>query len=93
MRKLVLAVSALTLTVPALPTAAAAHDNGYRGYTVYCKKRSGTTGTLVGGAAGAIAGRQIDKNGSRATGTILGAALGDLAGRHVERNVIRARCR
>lgn len=93
MRKIVLAVSALTLTVPALSSAALAHDNGYRYSSGYCKNRSGTTGTIVGGAAGALAGRQIDKHGSRATGTILGAALGALAGRHVERKVMRPRCR
>lgn len=92
MRKIVLAVSALTLTVPALPSAAMAQSNGYRYYSGYCKQRSGTTGTILGAAGGALAGRQIDKHGSRATGTILGAALGALAGRHVERKVIRKRC-
>ena len=97
MRKLILAVSALTLTVPALPTAAQAHRTGYshshqRHYD-YCKKRSGTTGLVVGGAAGALAGREIDKSGDRTTGTVLGAAIGALLGRHVERNVLKKRCR
>ena len=100
MRKIVLAVSALTLTVPALPTAALAQSYGtYQGKTwrgsdgrVYCRKPSGTTGLLVGGAAGVLAGRAIDTRGSRTTGTILGAALGALAGRHVERKVI-SKCR
>jgi hypothetical protein len=100
MRKLVLAATALTLTVPALPTAADAQSYGtYRGQAwrgsdgrIYCKKSNGTTGLIVGAAGGALAGRAIDSRGSRATGTILGAALGALVGRHVERNVI-SKCR
>jgi Glycine zipper 2TM domain len=100
MRKLILAVSALTLTVPALPTAAMANHNGsYHGKTwrgsdgrTYCRKPNGTTGLIVGGAAGALAGRAIDTRGNRTTGTILGAAAGALLGRHLQRNVIQ-RCR
>ena len=96
MRNLVLAVSALTLTLPAF-SAAEAHRVGYahshRAQQVYCTKRSGTTGLLAGGAAGALAGREIDSHGSRATGTVLGAAVGALLGRHVERNVLSRRCR
>lgn len=100
MRTLILAASALTLTVPALPTAAFAQSYGtYQGKVwrgqdgrMYCKKPSGTTGLLVGGAAGALAGRAIDSRGDRATGTILGAAVGALLGRHVQRNVV-SKCR
>lgn len=99
MRSIILAASALTLTVPALPAAAFAQTGVYQGQTwrgsdgrIYCRKPSGTTGLLVGGAAGALAGRAIDSRGSRATGTILGAAVGALLGRHVERKVI-SKCR
>lgn len=100
MRKLVLALSAATLTVPALPAAAIAQSYGtYQGKTwrgsdgrLYCKKPSGTTGLIVGGAAGVLAGRAIDKRGDRTTGTILGAAVGALLGRHVQRNVV-SKCR
>ena len=100
MRNLVLAVSALTLTVPAIPTAAVAQSYGtYQGKTwrgsdgrLYCKKPNGTTGLIVGGAAGVLAGRAIDTRGSRMTGSILGAAVGALVGRHVERNVV-SKCR
>lgn len=98
MRKLILAASAFTLTVPALPSAALAHGaqqtQTWRGSDgrVYCKRPNGTTGLIVGGAAGVLAGRAIDKKGSRATGSILGGALGALLGRHVERNVV-SRCR
>ena len=64
------------------------NDGRYR-----CKKSNGTTGLLIGGAAGALVGRAIDTNGSRTTGTIVGAAAGALLGREVERNRSRARCR
>jgi outer membrane lipoprotein SlyB len=99
MRKLVLAASALSLTVPvALPSAAFAHRTGYAHshqaqYPAECQKRSGTTGLIVGGAAGVFAGREIDKKGDRTTATVLGGAVGALLGRHVERNLMTRRCR
>ena len=99
MRKLVLAASALALTAPVVaPSAAEAHRIGYRHshaqqHQVYCQKRSGTTGLIIGGAAGALGGRQLDKGRNRTTGTILGGAVGALLGRHVERNVLSRRCR
>ena len=101
MRKIILALTAATLTVPVLPaTTAFAADTGvYRGQTwrgadgrIYCRKPNGTTGLVVGGAAGALAGREIAGRGNRTTGTILGAAVGALVGKHVQRNVI-SRCR
>jgi hypothetical protein len=100
MRKILLAVSAVTLTVPALPTAALANGYGYSQYQrggyqgptwrgrdgrMYCKRTDGTTGLIVGGAAGALIGRELDRRGDRATGTILGAAVGALVGREVEK--------
>ena len=100
MRTIVLALSAATLAVPALPAAPAAaqtyHGKTWRGSDgrVYCRKPNGTTGLVVGGAAGALAGRAIDNGGSRTTGTVLGAAVGALLGRHVQRNVVSSRrCR
>jgi hypothetical protein len=98
-----LALSAATLTVPAvaLPTTPAVAQSSYHGKTwrgsdgrTYCRKPNGTTGLIVGGAAGALAGRAIDSRGSSTTGTVLGAAVGALLGRHVQRNVISSRrCR
>ena len=99
MRKLVLALSAVTLTVPAIPTAALAQDGPRQAQTwrgedgrLYCKKPNGTTGLIVGGAAGALAGRAIDRRGERTTGTVLGGAIGALLGRHIQRNVV-SKCR
>jgi hypothetical protein len=57
----------------------------------YCRRSNGTTGLIVGGAAGALVGRAIDTGGSRTTGTILGAAAGALIGREIQRS--RSRCR
>lgn len=55
----------------------------------YCRKRDGTTGLIVGGALGAIIGREVDSRGDRSLGTILGAAGGALLGREVA----KGRCR
>jgi uncharacterized protein YcfJ len=101
MRKMILALSAATLAVPVLPaTPAFARDTGvYHGQTwrgsdgrVYCRKPNGTTGLIVGGAGGALLGREIAGRGDRTTGTVLGAAVGALLGRHVQRKVV-SRCR
>lgn len=114
MRNVILAVSALTLAVPAMPSAALAHgyssyddsreyrgrssynsSRDYRGRSwrgrdgrYYCQKSNGTTGLLIGGAGGALLGREIDGGRDKTTGTILGAAVGALLGRHVDRNVV-----
>jgi hypothetical protein len=69
-------------------------DNGVRYWRgddgrYYCKRSNGTTGLIVGAAAGALAGRAIDSHGERATGTILGAAAGALLGREVQRRQVR----
>lgn len=95
MRKLTLALAAASMAVPvALPAPAFAHgDRYYSGKTwrgsdgrTYCRKKNGTTGLLIGGAAGALAGRAIDGGRDRTTGTIVGAAAGALLGRHIDRN-------
>ncbi|GMM94080.1 glycine zipper 2TM domain-containing protein [Qipengyuania sp. MTN3-11] len=49
----------------------------------YCRKNDGTTGLLIGGAAGALLGREIA--GDRTLGAILGAAGGALLGREIDR--------
>jgi hypothetical protein len=98
MRRIVLAFTAATLTIPAMPSAALAHDGYYHGRTwrdshgrLRCKRPNGTTGLIIGAAGGALIGRAIDTHGERATGTIVGAAAGALVGRSIERS--RVRCR
>ena len=56
-------------------------DNG----RYYCRKQNGTTGLLIGGAAGALLGRSVDGGRDRTLGTVIGAAAGALLGREVDR--------
>ncbi len=57
----------------------------------YCRRKDGTTGLLIGGALGALLGRQIDGGYDKSTGTILGAAGGALLGRSIARDKYRCR--
>ena len=57
----------------------------------YCRRDNGTTGLIIGGAVGALIGREIDGGRERTLGTILGAAGGGLLGREIDRG--RLRCR
>ena len=67
------------------------NNNGYNGRSYgYSRHRcSGTTGTLIGGGAGALLGRSLGRGSgyyhqnSGTTGTIIGGVLGALAGRQV----------
>jgi len=62
---------------------------GRDGHT-YCRRSDGTTGLIVGAAAGALLGREIDSRGDRTLGTILGGAAGALLGKSVDSGT---RCR
>jgi hypothetical protein len=108
MRKLILAVSATAMAIPAtvaLPEAAQAqsryYSNGYyngptwrgRDGRYYCRRSNGTTGLLIGGAAGALVGREIDGGRNRTAGTLIGGVAGALLGREVQRSSSGARCR
>ena len=70
-----------------------ARDRVYRGQNgnYYCRRNDGTTGLLVGGAAGGVLGTIIAPGGSELLGTVLGAAGGALAGRAIDRNNVRCR--
>ena len=96
MRKLMLALAVTTATVPVLEAPAEAHrtryqhyhdngrayyNNGYR-----CRRGNGTTGLILGGAAGALLGRAIDGGRNRTLGTVAGAAGGALLGREIQRS-------
>jgi hypothetical protein len=50
----------------------------------YCRKKDGTTGLIIGGAAGALIGREVDGGRNRTLGTILGAAAGALIGKELD---------
>ena len=109
MRNLVIALSATAMAVPAtlaLPIEPAEAQSRYyrngnyygptwrgRDGRYYCRRPNGTVGLIVGGAAGALIGREIDGGRSRAAGTIIGAAAGALLGREIARSGGRRRCR
>ena len=63
-------------------------DEVYRGSDgrYYCKRGDGTTGLIVGAAAGGILGNVIDGGHNRAAGTLTGGALGALAGKSIAQN-------
>ena len=62
------------------------NDGRYR-----CKKDNGTTGLLIGGAVGGVAGHEIAGNGDKLLGTVLGAAGGALLGREIDKDKYRCR--
>jgi hypothetical protein len=76
-------------------------DRGYNGASwrgrdgrYYCRRNDGTTGLLIGGAAGGLIGHSIaGRGGDRTLGTILGVAGGALLGREVDRSGSRGSCR
>lgn len=51
----------------------------------YCRKSDGTTGLIIGAAAGALLGRAVDGGYNRTTGTVLGGVVGALLGKKVAR--------
>lgn len=98
MRTIIFALSAAALAMPVatIPTdaAQAAQYRTWRGKDgrIYCRRPNGTTGLIVGGAAGALVGRAIDGGRNRTLGTIAGAAGGALLGREVQRSRAKQRC-
>lgn len=74
------------------------YQRGYNGQTYYGNRCSGTTGTIVGGVAGAVVGSKIAggrrsydyygnrRGGSGATGAIIGGAVGALLGRKIDKD-------
>ncbi|MBX3564558.1 MAG: glycine zipper 2TM domain-containing protein [Sphingomonas sp.] len=69
-------------------------DRIYRGQNgqYYCKRNDGTTGLIVGAAAGGLFGNVIAGGRSSTLGTILGAVAGGAIGSSVDRNQ-EVRCR
>jgi outer membrane lipoprotein SlyB len=101
MRNLLLAVAATAVAIPATFVAPATtgiaeaqRGGGYYNGRVWrdrqgryrCRRSNGTTGLLIGGAAGALVGRSIDGGRNRTTGTVVGAVAGALVGREIQRN-------
>ena len=93
MRKTILALTAASLTIPAMvaPTAADARHRYYsRSYNnTYCHRRSGTTGTIVGAVGGGLLGHAI---AGGTAGTLIGAGAGALGGRAIEKGALGPKC-
>ncbi|MCG6120026.1 MAG: glycine zipper 2TM domain-containing protein [Blastomonas sp.] len=51
----------------------------------YCRRDNGSTGLLIGGAVGALAGNEIAGRGDRTVGAIIGGIGGALLGRSIDR--------
>ena len=87
MRKMLIGLTALSMT---LPMAASPADAQYRArahryhhVTYRCHRGNGTTGALIGGGAGALVGSAVTHG---IAGPIIGGVGGALLGRHIERH-------
>lgn len=103
MRNFTLAFAAATMAVPVALTVPAAPAEAQRYYDrsgnyvgptwrgrdgrYRCRRSNGTTGLVVGGAAGALVGNRVAGRGDRLLGTVIGGAAGALVGREVDREV------
>ena len=58
---------------------------------MYCRRRDGTTGLIVGAAIGGLIGNSLDNGRSSLLGTLIGAAAGGAIGREIDRNNVRCR--
>lgn len=69
------------------------NDRVYRGSNgrYYCRRNDGTTGLLIGGAAGGLLGNTIAPGGSKTLGALIGAGAGALLGREIDRGDVRCR--
>jgi hypothetical protein len=68
-------------------------DRIYRGRDgrYYCRRSDGTTGLIVGGAAGAALGALIAPGGSELVGALIGGAAGAAIGTSIDRGELRCR--
>ncbi|HEX7752105.1 MAG TPA: glycine zipper 2TM domain-containing protein [Novosphingobium sp.] len=57
----------------------------------HCRRSNGTTGLIIGGAVGALVGRELDGGRDRTVGTLLGLSGGALLGREIDRGSLRCR--
>ncbi|MEP9361235.1 glycine zipper 2TM domain-containing protein [Sphingomonas sp. KR3-1] len=69
------------------------NDRVYRGQDgrYYCRRSDGTTGLVVGAAAGGVLGAVIAPGGSELLGALIGAAAGGAVGNSVDKGEMRCR--
>lgn len=89
MRKLILALTAASVALPAATISTPADARRHRHYNTHyayarCRPHGGTTGALIGGAGGALVGSAVTSRGL--AGPLIGGAAGALLGRHIERH-------
>ena len=89
------ALTATSLAVPAVAATTTHHKHHYYGKTAYrhkvCRRSPATTGTVVGGVAGAVAGPSIIGHG--VIGAVVGGVGGAVAGGAIDRSMTaRYRC-
>ena len=90
---------AAVLAIAAAPGAAEARKHHTYRHTTYrhtsyrnsqscqhAQQNSGTTGAIVGGLGGALAGNAISGGGGKLGGTLIGAGVGAYAGHKIGRN-------
>ncbi|MGJ3648609.1 hypothetical protein ACLB0R_09055 [Sphingomonas sp. GlSt437] len=95
MRKFMLTLGAAAVAMPAMvvPADFASARTTYHGRTVHkvCRKSSGTTGLIAGGAGGAATGVAL---GGGVLGAVAGGVGGAFAGRAIDRSITaKKRCR
>lgn len=75
---------------PPPPPVMVAQNDTWRGDDgqLHCKRSNGTTGLVVGAAAGALVGNALDKH-DRTAGTLVGALGGGLIGREIDKGKVR----
>lgn len=57
----------------------------------YCHRDNGTTGLVIGAAAGGLLGYKVAGNGDKTLGAIIGAVGGGLLGRAINRGELKCR--
>ena len=57
----------------------------------YCRRDNGTTGLVIGAAAGGLLGHEIAGRGDKTLGAVIGAVGGGLLGRAIDRGELKCR--
>lgn len=81
--KVIAAVMGFAIAVPTMaPETTFARDRDRNSREYRCEKSNGTTGLIVGGAGGALAGNAV---GGGTLGTVAGGVGGALLGKHIDK--------
>lgn len=69
------------------------NDRVWRGNNgqYYCKRDNGTTGLVIGAAAGGLLGHEVAGRGDKTLGAIIGAVGGGVLGREIDRGDVKCR--